>query len=89
MSGQDEKAIELAAAAAAFLESDLGKHVTLMAGCEIDRCTEALKLVDPEDVKEIRRLQDTIRRNETLGAWLAEVIYLGNEAKQLDAEEVN
>jgi hypothetical protein len=84
---QYEKDIALAAAANAFLYSPLGQRIEELAGQEIDRCLGELKTVDPEDVKTVRRLQDSIRRNETLGAWIVEIIHAGNEAKNILAGE--
>jgi hypothetical protein len=87
VSDQYEKDLALGAAAEAFLSSDLGRRVTELAGQEIDRCLSALKLVDPSNSDEIRKLQATIARNETLGAWLSEILHLGVEAKNMLNEE--
>lgn len=84
---QYEKDLALGAAAESFLSSDLGRRIAELAGQEIDRCTNELKTVDPEDVKTVRRLQDSIRRNETLGAWIVEIIHAGTEAKNILAGE--
>jgi hypothetical protein len=82
-----EKDIALAAAAESFLSSDLGRRIAELAGANIDAAIAALKVVDPEDTKEIRRLQDVIRRNETLGPYVVEIIHTGNEAKNVLAGE--
>lgn len=87
MNDPHEQAINLANQAQAFLSSELGQHIAKMSGDVIDSCTEALKTVDPEDTKEIRRLQNEIRRHETLAPLIMEVIHLGLEAKQQSAEE--
>lgn len=79
-----EQAINLANQAESFLSSELGQHIAKMSGQVIDSCMAALKTVDPEDIKEIRRLQNTISRHETLGALIMEVVHLGFEAKQQD-----
>lgn len=89
MADRYEEDLQLGEAAAAFLHSPLGRRITELAGQEIDRCVGELKTADPCDIDRIRGLQDTIRRNETLGTWIVEIIHLGNEAKNMLSEEEN
>ena len=78
-----ENDIVLAVEAEAFLGSPLGRRIAELAGAEVDRCLMELKTADPDDVKLVRQLQETIRRNETLGTWVIEVLHLGQQAKDI------
>lgn len=84
---QYETDLELAAAAESFLSSRLARHIFDSAAEVVDECTVALIATDPENVKEVRRLQEEIRRQSTLGLWLKEIVNKGVEAKNMLAGE--
>ena len=57
----------------AFLQSDIGRYLAKRA--------EAVKVVDPEDTKSVRGLQNTIKVAESVLYWLAEAIQAGLNAQ--------
>lgn len=87
MSDPYERDIELANAAKDFLSSPLARHIFDRAAEVVDQCRQALTECDPEDVKEIRRLQEEIRRQNGLGMWITEILHTGEQAKQVTADQ--
>lgn len=65
----------------AFVLSAMGKYLINRAETEAEVATDALKIVDPTDCKEITRLQAIIWRAESFQRWLAELIQAGNDAE--------
>jgi hypothetical protein len=67
--------------AEAFLGSTLGKQLVQRANDEIDAAVEELKRADPENVKQIRELQNHIWKAESFINWLGEIYQEGNNAE--------
>ena len=65
-----------------FFRSDEGRYVLQMAVDVEEKNKEKLAQVDPEDVKEIRRLQNEIGVATQAIKWLNEAIEVGRDAKQ-------
>jgi len=65
----------------AFLQSDIGRYLAKRAEAEVESAVEAMKVVDPEDTKSVRGLQNTIKVAESVLYWLAEAIQAGLNAQ--------
>ena len=65
----------------AFLQSRLGKYLSKRVQDTVDGAVEELKTVDPEDVKSVRAIQNTIRVAESVMYWLADAIQSGLNAQ--------
>lgn len=68
-----------------FIESRLGRHMIERAEEEIANAVEVLKTVDPENIKEIRALQNKIKVGEDFQYWLAEAVQAGLNAIEAQA----
>ena len=82
-----KQAVWLAAEAEKWLKTPLGQYI--MKRVEQERADAMLRLrtVDPEDAKEIRRLQGDIKRAESFPAWISELIHEGDRCfKELEVE---
>lgn len=66
----------------AFLQSEVGQHLIHRAESQIAAALEQLKVVDPEDARAIRAIQNEIRVAEDIQYWLAEAITTGQVAEQ-------
>jgi len=64
-----------------FLETDIGQYLVRYADAEVNRASEALKYVDPEDPKAIRELQFKVRVAESVIGWLGEAIQNGAQSR--------
>lgn len=71
----------------AFLNSSLGKYLVQKAETERDAALEKLKVADPDNAKEIRRLQNEVWRAESMQTWLAEAIQTGWNAETTIAQQ--
>lgn len=74
--------IDLGLAIESFLESNLGKFMLERAAGEAIEAMDMLKQVDPEDSKEIRRLQNIVQRGEGFEIWLIEGLQQGRAMEQ-------
>ena len=74
--------IERAQKFEAELNSPVWLYIREKGAQEIDVAVEALKLVDPDDGREIRKLQTIIARNEGLTHWLLDILERGEQAKE-------
>jgi len=79
-SGINQELIALGVEAEKFFNSQLGRHLADRAELESEIAKEGLALVDPEDVKEIRRLQNIIMRHKDFKMWLNDLILAGDVA---------
>jgi len=70
-------------AAERFLGQPLGLWFMRRIDEEIDAAAEGLKTVDPEEPKEIRKLQNNVYKAETLKIWFNEVLIEGRQALDL------
>lgn len=77
-----QQAIDLSFQVEAFLKSPIGKHLIKRSDDDVETAVEALKRVDPEDVKAVRALQNTISVAESIQYWLAEAIQSGHNAAE-------
>jgi hypothetical protein len=75
------KAIDFGMEVEAFLQSDIGRYLTKRAEAEVEAAVEVMKSVDPEDVKSVRGLQNTIKVAESVLYWLADAIQSGLNAQ--------
>ena len=75
------KAIDFGMEVEAFLQSDIGHYLTKRAEAEVEAAVEVMKSVDPEDVKSVRGLQNTIKVAESVLYWLADAIQSGLNAQ--------
>lgn len=84
-----QRAVALGRQAEHFFDSELGKFIEEMAQLEVEEASDKLALVDPHDVKEIQRLQNTIARYVSFKQWLMNLVVQGDVAYQeyLEAEE--
>lgn len=73
----------------AFLQSRLGRYLCGRAEEEVAEAVEALKRVDPDNAKEIRKWQNMIGRAESFGYWLAEAVQSGYNAQREFIEQGN
>ena len=69
-----------------FFNSDLGKYVMERAKEEVEANTEYLKKCDPNDSREIIRMQTNIRVAEGALVWMAEALSSGRELLQMQME---
>ena len=76
-----------------FLTSDLARYITDSAEEEVLAAKNALCVIDPEDVKGIRKQQNIIARYKSFDKWLSEIVAAGQTAyqvyldQQLDVDE--
>jgi len=84
---QLEEQVRMGSEVMSFLQSPIGKFLTERAAEEVDVAVEDLKRANPEDAKEIRRLQSIIDRNENFGRWLQELLHAALEARAILANE--
>ena len=63
-----------------FLNSELGKYLCARAQLEAQAAMEAMVAEDPENVSEMRKHQNTIRRAENFRQWLALAVNDGIDA---------
>lgn len=71
-----------------FFKTDLGKYVLGCAQQDIDRATQELMQADPNDAKEIIRLQNQANVAQTAIQWLNDAIIIGRNALvQLESME--
>lgn len=75
------KAIDFGMEVEAFLQSEIGRYLTKRAEAEVEAAVEVLKVADPDDVKSIRGLQNTIKVAESVLYWLADAIQSGLNAQ--------
>lgn len=61
-----------------FLRSPFGQYILGQAELEAEQAKESLADVDPDDKKEINRLQNIIKRSRTLEGWISSAIEKGN-----------
>jgi hypothetical protein len=77
-----QRQIALGQMASDFLNSELGEFCIDMAEFEKEQAFAGLSNVDPEDSKEIRRLQNIIARHDDFSQWIRDLIETGNLAYQ-------
>jgi len=65
-----------------FLDSDVGKYLTQKAQEDANAALGALAIVDPEDAKRIRALQNDVKIADLVISWLSEAIVRGDVAQQ-------
>lgn len=65
-----------------FLHSKVGKYLIKHAEDEREEAIKALKDADPFDPNAIRKLQDTIRRAESIQLWMANAMQDGLDAEK-------
>lgn len=70
----------------AFIGSRVGQYLISRAEGEITDALEALKEVDPTNAEEVRKLQTTIKRAESIQYWMAEAIQEGVNAQKMLTE---
>jgi hypothetical protein len=78
-----EATVAYGAEALRFLKSDLGQYLLDRSGDEVLEALTALETVDPGDYQKIQELQNIIRRNRSVEAWLGEVVQAGIDARNL------
>lgn len=61
-----------------FLHSHFGQYLLGQAELEADKARSQLEVIDPDDAKSIRILQNEIRRHVDLESWIANAIDAGN-----------
>ena len=66
-----------------FFDSRVGKFLLARIESEINRGVELLKKVDPEDVKQVRCLQNLVWRAESIESWFSEAIMDGIKATEI------
>lgn len=79
---QNREIMALASDVADFRISPLGKYLVDRADLEALEAQDALTRVDPEDTKEIRRLQNIVWRSNSFKSWLEELETAGEIAYQ-------
>jgi len=62
-----------------FFKSDLGQYVVAKAQQVCDDALVGLRIVDPEDTKKIRELQNQISIAEGTLGWLQEMLITGRQ----------
>jgi len=72
--------VDMGEEAERFLESKIGRYMVGRARQVAQRAYEQLRDTDPAATTAIRRLQDTIRWGESIGAWIEELILSGKNA---------
>lgn len=79
--GELEDLIKFGDETKAFLRGPIGRYLLDRSRDEVNAAVAELKVVDPDDVRTIRRLQGIIARNEGVENWLSEIIAAANEAR--------
>lgn len=74
--------VELGLDVEQFMQSKVGRYLVGRAMHEADQATEQLKTADPENSKEIRRLQNEIYRSNQVIEWLNEALQAGKNAEE-------
>jgi hypothetical protein len=64
-----------------FWASDVGRYLQTKAQERYNAAIDQLRDVDPEDAKEIRRIQNEIKFSECFVGWLNEALREGLEAR--------
>lgn len=78
--GDMKRQVALGEMAKEFLNGELGVYCMDMAEFEKNSAMIALSKVDPEDRKEIIRLQNMIARHEDFAQWLIDLVAVGELA---------
>jgi hypothetical protein len=78
---EQQRRVQIAEQALAFLQSPVGKHLVARAESEERAALEALANVDPHDPVTIKRLQNEVYRANSIVGWLQEVIAEGLAAQ--------
>lgn len=65
-----------------FFKSDIGQYIVGRAQQEIDDAVIKLKTVTPEDIKQVRKLQNRINVAEGSLLWLQEALISGKQAME-------
>ena len=78
---------EIGDAAKVFMESELGRMLLGMAEQEGEVARLALETVDPDNKKEITRLQNQAALGRMFKVWLEELIDRGNVALEIYRNE--
>lgn len=76
------RALELGVEIERFLSSPVGQYMVERSGQQQDDALDALASVDPEDPKEIRRLQSNFRLANQFGEWLRDGITEARNANE-------
>jgi microcompartment protein CcmL/EutN len=79
-------AIDFGIEVQAFITSKVGQYLIKRADADVVTALEGLKEVNPSDEREIRSLQTTIKRAESVQYWMAEAIQEGLNAEKLVTE---
>lgn len=75
-----EEVIAMGHQAELFFQSELGRYIEEMAQQEVENASDKLAVVDPTDVEEIRKLQNTIAKFVSFKQWLINAIAEGDAA---------
>lgn len=90
MSAEDQRLedqVAFGAQAEQFLRGPIGQYLLDRSAEQIEQAKESLAAVDPEDVRQISRLQAVIARNRDIEGWLGEIIQAGWDARNILAGE--
>lgn len=79
-------AIDFGIEVQAFIGSKVGQYLIKRADADVEDALEQLKEINPSDEREIRSLQTTIKRAESVQYWMAEAIQEGLNAEKLITE---
>lgn len=79
-------AIDFGMEVQAFISSKVGQYLIKRADADVADALEGLKEVNPSDEREVRSLQTTIKRAESVQYWMAEAIQEGLNAEKLITE---
>lgn len=73
----------------AFMGSTIGRYLTARANNDIEAATDALKTVDAEDPKAIRKLQNEVKCAESFLLWMGEAVTDGENSQRTYIESEN
>jgi len=65
-----------------FMDTRIGKYLQDRANSDIETALEALKTVDPEDPKAIRKLQNDVAVASNVLDWLGQAVTEGEQAER-------
>ena len=65
-----------------FMDTRLGRYLQDRANSDIETAIEALKTVDPEDPKAIRKLQNDVAVASNVLDWLGQAVTEGEQAER-------
>ena len=65
-----------------FMGSNIGRYLQARANADIEEALEALKTVDPEDPKAIRKLQNAVAVASSVLEWLGQAVTEGEQAER-------